>query len=602
MTDATPILDARGTSPAVSRVVHLTTRVPAADLFKVLGRNVNDSRPGCRAAPRWRLRAESCIRISCRTSPHYYQAPHTTSPKLSASFLLAFSNVNSSIHMNRRQGLPTRRTSSKTNPPSNVRPVSFDLRKMSVQSKFGMYGGLSWFRLALRWRPPSKEKLPRQPTLRSVIRSRNVPEQMQDMLPLDFLASGSMCGIAYSKALLFLSEVAYASVVRYISEVWAVWLDYRDSSRLVASHVAASKIQSFTRRWIALGIHGAMVTECVKTISNNKTRQLDLIVRLRGRARQILTFVGHCGILLRAEARNLREAAATVLQAALHAHIKSLRDTAGMIVFLKSRCASIEIQRTFRGAVARTLSRQSRCRFHHSAMHTRYHSTESSTNFSFEQQGAAHKLQLWIKSLPLCIITSQHSISWQSASKIQNALRRWHLKKGIHARVRARRRLRVKAMIRTRAAATLIARTYRGRVARLRVFGMYKSAALAQVPANQECTNLDGAMRQMTRTNPRAKKTIKRGIVSIQSLQRGRLASAKVNRIRVRNVFYGARTMKLFNGWNSLTRICLTGCWCATTCAMLDGASIETKTVPPCDFDAFLDNLTIDNQLEIVHN
>ena len=176
------------------------------------------------------------------------------------------------------------------------------------------------------------------------------------------------------------------------------------------------------------------------------------------------------------------------------------------------------------------------------------------------------------------------------------------MKKEIHARVRARRRLRVKAMIRTRAAATLIARTYRGRVARLRVFGMYKSAALAQVPANQECTNLDGAMRQMTRTNPRAKKTIKRGIVSIQSLQRGRLASAKVNRIRVRNVFYGARTMKLFNGWNSLTRICLTGCWCATTCAMLDGASIETKTVPPCDFDAFLDNLTIDNQLEIVHN
>ena len=206
-----------------------------------------------------------------------------------------------------------------------------------------------------------------------------------------------------------------------------------------------------------------------------------------------------------------------------------------MITFLKKCHASIIIQRMFRGWVSRTVSNRSRCRTRHHAMHMRYKTGASSASLHFEQQGAAHTIQMWIQKLPLHLNNNQNHLLWHAVSQIQGAWRRRCFRIILHARIRRSRRLRIKELQGKRAAAVLITRLCRGRSARMRILHMRISTRAPPSCAHPESQdNLH--VHHMINKNPKLKRRIKEGSVRIQSMHRGRVARAKTKMLRLRHV------------------------------------------------------------------
>lgn len=399
------------------------------------------------------------------------------------------------------------------------------------------YGNLVWFRLALRWRMPSRKvcSTPRGEVVHN-IRMKLTLDTIKRDLPLEFLASMNMFGVARGRAVKIFSRAAYTSILGQLSAALRRWITFRDFSHLAVKHISARKIQCLIRIWLSLQIAGTINIQHVKSDVKKKGRVLESLTTARCKANKIHTFVGRCKIIRRIKAHNALEEAVIIIQKIFRAHIATTYRATDMIIFLAKCQAAVKLQRICRGLISRKRTKQSKYRTYHLAVDARYKTAISSAYYNFEQCGAAHLIQIWLRTCPFCIVSIRQGNRRRAAHKIQCACKRYRLRKRIHTCIRKRRQLQLKVLTKERDAANLITRIGRGRGAYLKVVKMraraVKPAAQSKQKGDEKKLVHNKLRHIIHHANPKAKIKLTRGIVRMQSIHRGTLTREKIASMR----------------------------------------------------------------------
>ena len=189
--------------------------------------------------------------------------------------------------------------------------------------------------------------------------------------------------------------------------------------------------------------------------------------------------------------------------------------------------AAGSIQRLQRGNISRVRARQSKHRHNQRLVLSRYCSTNASTNYNFEQQGAAHKIQCWFLLQPHRNRIVYASSLQMTVSRIQSAFRQ--------------RRLRIKENAKVWFAAIKITTFLRQHNVRMRtnyklITTNMKATTHCNCRLQQKHNIIRRDLLRAIHKEDRSHKAIERQIIHIQSLQRGHLARKLPGASRIERV------------------------------------------------------------------
>ena len=386
---------------------------------------------------------------------------------------------------------------------------------------------VSRFRLARQWQGPSTRHFcgrDRDIIVGNALREVTL-EGIKRNLPMKFLVQNKNHALAHAKAATLLCRVANMRAANRISSTWDRWIKLVYVSRAKSKTHAANEIKTF----VLLVLRGVVMDTRFSLVPHTNRK---LEIRVKNAPRQI---VWHYARIFRAFRRYnmLKEVAADHLREHATKGIQGLvrrrRDGGNMKPhhFHIGAFAAGSIQRLQRGNISRVRARQSKHRHNQRLVLSRYCSTNASTNYNFEQQGAAHKIQCWFLLQPHRNRIVYASSLQMTVSRIQSAFRQ--------------RRLRIKENAKVWFAAIKITTFLRQHNVRMRT--NYKP-----ITTNMKATTHCGCRLQQkhniirhdllraTHKENRSHKAIERQIIHIQSLQRGHLARKLPGASRIERV------------------------------------------------------------------
>ena len=398
------------------------------------------------------------------------------------------------------------------------------------------YGDLAWFRLALRWRTPSNKVCDQLQGAFQVpnVRVNDLLYETLSSLPLTFLSSINMCNAAHDRALSTLSRSIHLLNVNRLSASWKRWISFRDQSRFASMHDSARKIQHLGRLRSSTRLLRSVRIAAAASVELQEQDRLKRVTFIRNGGRGIKCFMSHCVLSKRTAAGRRLHESALIAQEVRRAYASASQNVAQMTELLSKNRLAIVIQRVFRSMIVRAHSKQSKDRIHHSRAHARYQSAQSSADYNLEQHGAAQIIQTWLRVQLFCDGRVAQKLIWRSISVLQTLYRRQRLKKEMRARVRRRRQTQIELQARKRYAITSIQGLGRVQCARVEVARLREQAkegvesANRLVQSDRQKSLMRSKLQQLAQIHPKAKRTLTRGIIRIQSAHRGGTARSKV--------------------------------------------------------------------------
>ena len=387
---------------------------------------------------------------------------------------------------------------------------------------------VSRFRLARQWQTPSNYHFCSED--RSIIVGNALREVTLEgithSLPMKFLVQNKMHALVYAKIATLLFRVAHMRAANRISSSWDHWKKLECISRTKSKTCAANKIRAFVLlvlRRVAMNARLLLVQlvnrQTEITAVKDSPRQMKWHYARISRAFQ------RYNMLKKVAADDLREQATKGLQEL----VRRRQDGGNMKLyhFHIGAFAAGSIQRLQRGNVSRVLARQSKHRYNQQLILARYCSTNGSTDYNFEQQGAAHKIQCWFLLQPSRTRIAYVRNLQIKVSRIQSAVRWRRLGKYVNARVRLRRQLRIKENPKMWFAAikiTTFLRRVRINTSNKRTTTNMKATTHCNYRLQQKQNIIRHDLLRAIHKHSRSPKQIEYQFIHIQSLQRGHLA------------------------------------------------------------------------------
>jgi len=361
-------------------------------------------------------------------------------------------------------------------------------------------------------------------------------------MPLEFITFNDVTIVARLNAIFLFCKIAYTTIFGRITSAWQKWVVYRDISSSTIKRVAAQQIQNIALFWssaVHLITAKKKISEKSSADHRHSAEKVEQLLKHCVKIRRIL--VCYATFLKAQKTKSVGVAALGIQTMAKRKEVQ-IRNTTMVFRLSRQTYAAGIIQRSFRGMVIRRVAKQARQQKHQHSVLGRYHNPLACTIYEFEQQGAAHRIQSVLRTRPFCLGVIRCLGIQKYCSTILYRVRHWQFHRKLSAYFGSRLQSHLNKRSLKIAAASTIERTMRKcyqqekikknpttrRVERTRV-SVASSAGIVKL-------DLDTADVRTMCKYKNSQYLNNKGIVHIQSLQRGSHARKHVAALRTQHV------------------------------------------------------------------